>query len=168
MKPIDKNHQEKRKVFRIIGPIVLGIGLLLIVSSILSFLSAEMGQPPKIGLFFLGMPFMFVGSILTNLGYMGSMARYQAAEIAPVAKDTINYMVDGTQDSIKTIAKSMNQGMNQENDKLCPTCHMTNDHDAKFCKDCGQILHQEKICSQCRATQDHDAKFCDTCGSRLS
>ena len=42
---------------------------------------------------------------------MGAFSRYIAAEQAPVAKDTINYLAEGTQDAVRTTARAVAQGV---------------------------------------------------------
>ena len=46
-------------------------------------------------------------------GFMGALARYVSAEQAPVAKDTINYLAEGTQDAVRTVARAAAQGVNE-------------------------------------------------------
>jgi hypothetical protein len=60
---------------------------------------------------FIGLPLMCVGSAMCMFGFVGAFARYIAAEQAPVAKDTLNYMADGTQEAVKTVARAAAQGV---------------------------------------------------------
>jgi hypothetical protein len=46
-------------------------------------------------------------------------------------------------------------------------CGQMNDHDADFCKACGESLADEVECSNCEAPNDVDAKFCSECGESL-
>jgi hypothetical protein len=41
---------------------------------------------------------------------MGKVARYSAAELAPVAKDTFNYVAKESSEGVSSIAKSIKQG----------------------------------------------------------
>lgn len=66
---------------------------------------------PLMCLPFIGFPLMFAGLVMTMMGYAGKMARYQAAEIAPVQKDAFNYMADGTQGGVKTVANAAGEGL---------------------------------------------------------
>ena len=59
----------------------------------------------------LGM--MFVGGAMCMFGFVGAFSRYIAAEQAPVAKDTINYMADGTQEAVRTVARAAAQGVTE-------------------------------------------------------
>ena len=60
---------------------------------------------------FIGMPVLFIGIVMCMFGFMGALARYVTAEQAPVAKDTINYMAEGTQDAVRTVARVAAQGV---------------------------------------------------------
>ena len=92
---------------------------------------------------FIGVPLLFLGSVFTILGFLGDVARYQAQEVAPVGKDVVNYMVDGTKDSIKTVARSIKEGLSDDYDDkkvICERCFTENDSDAKYCDNCGYKL----------------------------
>jgi len=143
---IDRGHTGLRNVFRLLGPLVALTGLILIVVGMVSFFSAFGGmEPPRhFWCVFAGMPILFVGLLLCKLGYMGRVARYVAGEIAPVGKDTINYMAEGTKDSIKTVASAIGEGLRgtaegtQETKVRCHKCNNLVEEGAKFCSDCGQ------------------------------
>ena len=71
-------------------------------------------QPPRLfWCCFVGMPILFVGLVMSKFGYFGSVIRYVAAESAPVAKDTVNYMADGTKDAVKTVARAAAEGIQE-------------------------------------------------------
>jgi membrane protease subunit (stomatin/prohibitin family) len=102
-------------------------------------------------------------------GFMGAVARYQAGEIAPVGKDTFNYMAHGTQGGVRTMASAVGAGLAEGAGGAtlaCPACGHPNDEDAKFCDDCGAAV--SKACPTCGAANDGHAKFCDGCGNRLA
>ena len=46
-------------------------------------------------------------------GFVGAFARYVAAEQAPVARDTVNYMAENTQDAVRTVARAAAQGVTE-------------------------------------------------------
>ncbi len=174
-KQIDPEHRSIRDTLRIVGPIVAGAGVLLIIIGIISFFMAFGGSgPPKyFWCAFLGMPLTFAGAVMTSYGYMGKVMRYQAQEMAPVAKDTFNYMADGTQEGIKTVAGAIGQGLREggfgsstgtEAKVRCHKCNALNEPDAKFCDQCGGAMAKSKPCPQCNEVNDPDAKFCDNCG----
>ena len=101
-----------------------------------------------------------------------------AQEIAPVGKDTINYMADGTKNSVRNIAQAVGEGFAagagtahpDSPAKLqirCHKCNAVTETDANFCPDCGESLAKSKSCPQCNELNDPDAKFCDNCGHQF-
>ena len=50
---------------------------------------------------------------MCQFGYLGAVARYVASESAPVAKDTVNYMAEETKGAVKTVAKSIAEGVEE-------------------------------------------------------
>jgi len=145
---LDPKHQDTRRILRTIGPPLAGIGLLLMIVGLGSFF-ASMGSfaPPRFfWCAFVGMPLLFVGLVLSLLGFQGAIFRYQAGEIAPVAKDTFNYLADGTQEGVRTVACAVGEGLaagmggHKKTGNPCPKCRQPNDLDAKFCKQCGGAL----------------------------
>ena len=145
---IDPQHVKKRKTCRTIGIILLITGGLFTAIGVGGFIiSIALSSPVPLLIFFalIGMPLLFTGTALTGYGFMGAVARYSAQEMAPVAKDTFNYMADGTQEGIKTIATAIGQGIgtgiaqSQSAPKSiqCPKCNYIETADAKFCSNCG-------------------------------
>ena len=172
---IDPGHKSIRDTLRVLGPIVLGLGVLLIVIGMVGFFMAFGGsEPPRyIWCPFVGIPLVFVGGVMTSCGYMGKVMRYQAQEMAPVAKDTFNYMAEGTKEGIKTVAGAVGEGLAEgglglggggETKVHCHKCNALVPVDAKFCSACGGALGKSKPCPQCNEVNDPDAKFCDNCG----
>lgn len=106
-------HRKVRLLLRVGGPLILILGILLIGVGMVDFFAAMGGDGPprRFWTFFLGMPFVFVGGIMTQFGYVGALARYLAAEQSPIAQDATNDFVDGTQDSIRKMAKAVAQGV---------------------------------------------------------
>jgi len=145
---VDPKHTSTRRVLRMLGPILAGIGLLLTIIGIASFFASfvSFGPPRCFWCAFLGMPLLFVGLVICGFAFQGAIARYQAGEVAPVAKDTINYLAEGTKEGVKTVATAISEGMatgmsgSRKADTCCPRCSHSNDADAKFCKNCGAAL----------------------------
>ncbi len=171
------NHKQARAVLRVLGPIILIIGILFIISGIRSFIGMDNSPSPSyIGdsrpednFFhsFIGMPLVFVGVVMSMFGYMGKVARYQASELAPVGKDVANYMMDNTQDSVRGFAGAIGEGLSQgrtetKNQKHCLQCGNDLDEDSQFCDQCG--TKTVKKCVECQTDNESDAKFCDACG----
>jgi len=111
---------------------------------------------------------------------MGKVARYAAGEMAPVGKDTFNYVAKGTQEGVKAFAGALGEGLSEglggglgigavAGGGVKVRCHKCNElleDDAKFCSNCGAAISKSKACPQCSELNDPDAKFCDNCGYR--
>ncbi len=158
-----EKYSSRRKLFRVLGPILLMIAAYLVITSIGEFFSlSHFEQPKKFHYFFIAMPFFLVGAALTNFGYMRSVADYTAREMAPVAKDTVNYLLKETKPGVE----SLSSALRGESSKItCPKCQEQNDDDSKFCNSCGTKL--ALVCTSCNEVNKPDAKFCDQCGNRL-
>lgn len=191
-------HDALRSMLRFLGPVMIIIGVILIGCFISSanddFNRArsrvERGFPdfgggsvtitdmpggspsdPNPLMFLGGGVCIMIGMAMCGYGYMGAAARYQAEEIAPVAKDAINYMVKGTEESVEGLARAVKNGLAEsdpdaDRDEKCPKCGKGNRHDAKFCDHCGEAL--TKVCPSCGKDNDPDARFCNGCGQAIS
>lgn len=106
-------HSAARSFLRVGGPLLLLIGLIFLAVGMISFFSAfgNHEAPKLFWCCFVGMPLLFIGIVMSKFGYFGAVMRYLAAESAPVAKDTVNYMADGTKDAVKTVARSVAEGV---------------------------------------------------------
>jgi RNA polymerase subunit RPABC4/transcription elongation factor Spt4 len=171
MDKIDPRHEQTRSVLRTVGIVLLLVGGTFLVVGIGSFFAAFGGmEPPRFfWCAFVGIPILFVGGVLTSYGFLGTVMRYSAQEMAPVGKDTFNYMAQGTKDSVKTLASAVGEGLRSgapapAERVRCHKCNQANDANAKFCSGCGTSLGKTKACSACNELNDPDAKFCDNCG----
>lgn len=140
------------------------VGLVCLVAAFVSFFTAD-GPPRLFWMAFLGMPLIFVGAALSMAGYMGAVARYAAAEQAPVAADTFNYVAGETGEGVRAVASAVREGL-ATGARRCAACGKGNDAGAKFCDACGQPL--VRVCGGCRTENDPDARFCDSCGGAMS
>jgi ribosomal protein L40E len=182
-------HEAFRDVCRILGPLALIAGVVMFGIGIYDFTNSfgsqsrpgllnfpgspqpESNKPDLFWLCFVGMFVLIGGVFLTKIGYMGAAARYVAAETAPVATDTINYMAEGTKEGVKTVVGAVAEGLRGDGEAetivRCLKCNEENDSDAKFCKSCGEALQKSMSCPSCNELNDPDANFCDNCGSSL-
>ncbi len=153
-----------KKRLRIIGGTLFAIGIVLALIAFIDFFSAvsSMNGPDNFFLFFIAFPLIFVGSACLSFSSMGKIARYKAEELAPIAKDTVNYMLDGTKEEI---ADTINLVRRQGKTITCPKCHNQNNQEAKYCDECGEQLHH--VCQYCNEHNDADAKFCKNCGKKI-
>lgn len=170
-------HPQAKKVFRKYGPLLLAVGGIMITVSIVDFFISFgdfSGQGPTLMFLFpLSFPFLMAGFIMTSLGYQSALMRYQASQVAPVAKDVTNYMLDNTKDSIagtvgaivREIKADPTAEVKKTERKPCPFCNEVPNSTAIFCDSCGRPLQKE--CSHCKHKNDGDASFCEKCGKRL-
>ncbi len=167
---INPGHEPARNFLRVVGPLVLGIGGIFTIVGFGSFFAAfgGGGSPRYFWCCFVGMPLLFFGSMMTKFGFMGAIARYQAGEVAPVGKDTFNYIANETKGGVRTVAREIGIGLREATNQAqsnCSACGHSNDENAKFCDECGAAIL--KLCQTCGERNDSDAKFCDGCGSRF-
>jgi len=108
-------HQAVRSFLRVAGPLTALAGIVLIAIGMISFFAAmgEYAPPRFFWCAFLGMPVLFVGVVMCKFAYIGTVARYVAAETAPVAKDAVNYMAEETQEGVKTVARAITEGIRE-------------------------------------------------------
>jgi hypothetical protein len=152
-KEINPGHKDIRLVLRVIGPLLILLGVGCIFVAVLDIFGTmnrmgTPGPPKKFFLFFLGAPTFFLGLIVSKFAYLGAAARYMAQEILPVSKDGINYIAEGTQKGVSTITRSLGAGLAEgmgtvgpdgEPGIRCHKCNMTNDGDSKFCNGCSTL-----------------------------
>jgi hypothetical protein len=182
-----EGHGGVRAFLRVVGPLFLLAGGGMLAVALIDFFSAfgTMRPPRLFFLGFIGMPLLAIGSAMCKFGYMGAALRYMAGETAPVARDTVNYMVEGTEESVRTVARSVGEGLGAGIAAArgtagtpgagggagalvrCRKCNADNDADARFCDGCGAALVKDQPCPDCGEPNDADAQFCDRCGRAL-
>ncbi len=173
---IDSDHNEKRALLRVIGPVVLGIGILFTVVGIGSFFASfgSFGFPRYFWCAFVGMPLMGIGGLICKFAFLGTVTRYVANEVAPVGKDVINYLADGTKDAVRDVSAAISEGISSgQNDHeveivRCHKCNENNDAAANYCNGCGASLSKSVACPKCGELNDPDARYCDNCGQGVS
>jgi hypothetical protein len=160
-------HDATRNLLRIVGPLVVATGLAFIIVGMVSFFSSfnsvsqsvrqpwpPLGPPPAepegpqyFWCVFVGMPIFIVGLLLCKFAFLGAVARYAAQEIAPVGRDTFNYLASEARPGIRGMASAVTEGIRQGMGQaagaqvICSRCHAANDPDARFCKNCGAELN---------------------------
>lgn len=161
-----KQDPKVKKKLKKYGKTITTIGVILFAIAILSFFSAMQGggMPRYFFLGFIGLPMIGIGSAMLRYGYMGEVARYTSSEVAPVAKDTINYMLDETKENVADFVQTI-KGKEQKEKLTCPYCHDLVEQDEVFCDKCGRKLH--KVCQSCGTKHFSTSEFCKKCGKRL-
>jgi zinc-ribbon domain len=138
---LNPGHGAVRGFLRVAGPLFLVCGLIFIIVGTANFFMAfgDSGPPRLFWCNFVGVPLAFVGGVMSSYGFMGAVLRYQAAEAAPVGKDTINYVASGVKPAIKDVTQAMVEGISSAKmGQYCTQCGAANDLDARFCKACGR------------------------------
>lgn len=173
---IDPRHTETRRILRIVGPSVIIVGLIFTAIGFGSFFSS-MGtfeQPSYFLCVFVGFPLIGLGGMICKFAFMGAIKRYMANEVAPVGKDVVNYMADGTKDAVRDVAAAVGAGLrdgaaaSEVRILRCHKCNTDNEAPASFCKGCGAPLAKTKPCASCGELNDPDARFCDNCGKPIA
>ncbi|QWC84123.1 zinc ribbon domain-containing protein [Nocardioidaceae bacterium] len=136
-----------RTVLRVVGPILLLVGVVLVVSGFVSFGSAmddPMGSGGDgMGSFAAGGFLAVLGFGLSGFAYQGSVARFSAGEQAPVLKDTAHYLSDG--EGVLGVGRTRSGGSTASagptaTGPYCRECGTRNDDAARFCDSCGTSL----------------------------
>jgi len=150
--PIDPQGENVKQVLRFVGPVILGIGAIMMIVGGVDFFSAiGTGQPPsRFWCFFLAIPALGLGFGLSMGGFMGRLLRYQVSQVAPVQKDYVHYMTRETAPDVETAAEALGAGLARGLERgrehsapalvPCPTCHAENDPSAHFCNQCGAAI----------------------------
>ena len=133
-----RNQSTVRAALRVVGPVLIVVGLGFVVTAAIDFFGA-MGSfqgPEKFWMFFVGLPTLVIGFGLTQAGYAGTAARYVAGETMPVVKDSATYLSDGR--GVAGIGRTAEAAA--ATGPYCRQCGTRNDADARFCDSCGQSL----------------------------
>ncbi len=162
---VSENHVKARGVFRVLGPLIILVGVGCMLIAFIDFFTLGPFEEPKLfWLFFVAMPFLFIGFILSSLGFGATVAKYQSREYAPVAKDTFNYLAKETKSGVKEVVNAVRSG-GSDNGITCSGCHHDNPSNANFCNGCGEKLARR--CRKCDQINVSDARFCNHCGGAL-
>ncbi len=175
LKPDDSQHTGLRDLLRVIGPVIVIVGGIFTLIGLVSFFSAFGGmEPPRqFWCAFVGLLLVGIGMAISKFAYLGAITRYMADEVAPVGSDVVNYMTQGTKESVRDLATAVGEGFRtgsatgETRVVRCRKCNTDNDAAARFCKNCGTSLAKTKPCEACGEMNDLDARFCDNCGKAL-
>ena len=158
----DAKHIKTKKKLKIIGLIVLIIGLCCTVAGFVNFgISIAKGEMPK--LFFLliiGLPCAGIGGMLTAAGFRKEIMTYTAKESAPA----VNIMGQSVAPGISAIAAAAKAA--DPSPVICPECGESNAAGSNFCKNCGKKLLSK--CPKCGTSVEEGSGFCSNCGEKLN
>lgn len=157
-----ENHEKNKRLIKILGFILLGVGAVFTIIGFASFFETfySSGMPKNFWCCFIGLPCMGFGGMLLSLGYHREIARYMEKEHAPVVNEAAKDMSP----AVKTVASAVKEGLSGGNKRIC-TCGTENDGDSIFCKSCGKRLVNS--CSACGAVIPSDAEYCPKCGHKV-
>ena len=110
---IDPRHSEMRDILRVVGPVVVIAGLIFTAIGLGSFFSSFGSfQPPRyFWCAFVGLPLIALGGAICKFAFLGAVTRYMANEVAPVGKDVVNYMAEGTKGAVRDVAAAVGEGL---------------------------------------------------------
>ena len=130
-----------RIALRVIGAVLVGIGLLVGVPAGLDLVDAmgsDFAEDPGGGLVgrlaLAGFSFV-IGLGFLNAGFVGTRSRYVAGEVAPVVRDSASYLSQGR--GIMNVGRTR---ASSATGPYCRACGVRNDDEARFCDGCGQAL----------------------------
>ncbi len=169
-----QDHSRTKKILKVIGFTALPLGGILGVVGLIDFFEGfspsggnfsnpyhfpEPEGPDLFYLIFIGMALVFIGLACLSYAYMGKVARYTSSEMAPVVKDTANYLIDGTKNEVAGLVSKIKNNL-----LICPYCGDSNDLDSIYCDACGNKITKKCLCGQ---ENNADSKYCKKCGREL-
>ena len=123
-----EKNQRRRNAFRLIGGVLVAVGLVFLVVAMVDFLGA-MGsndfdaRPTKFWMAFVGLPLIAVGGWLLQAGFLGAVSSYVADESAP---------------ALRTAGEAL--GTHPAPGAFCRQCGKRGDAGSRFCDACGSAL----------------------------
>ena len=110
---------------KIIGPFIVFLGLSGITFALFEFLTLEGFEQPKyFWLFFVSMPFVFIGFILTGVGYRKNIQKLNE---------------DILRDQMRAAGQGLKEGLS-DSIQYCSDCGHSSARTSKFCSECGKSL----------------------------
>ena len=154
-------HNITKIILKILGIMILIAGLACMIIGVTNFFkSANTHESPRLFYFtFIGMPLMFVGSVMLSFAFKREVTRYIKNESVPV----INEATKELKPSFNVIADSFKTDTN--NTYICNKCGAKNPTDSNFCNNCGTQLKIK--CPKCGDINPNNSNFCNNCGESL-
>lgn len=154
------NHEKIKKILKIVGAILLAIGIVCSIIGLIDFFSCfgTSKMPTRFFLCFIGFPLIAAGGGMLLFGFQRELARYNKNENVPV----FNEFGKEISPAVQHVAHSVQQGLDE---KIVCSCGTENDKDSAYCKKCGKQLSD--TCPYCGEAVDADSEFCNHCGKRI-
>mgnify|MGYP002521019269 FL=1 len=156
-----KNNSLK-KIYIIVGTILLIAGLICVTIGLYSFFSSfNNGTSPKLFfLCFIGGPIFFVGLAFLLACNLKNINHYISNQTIDTKIEMTNRYLDGTQKELgETVSLIKDQSI------ICPNCKACNSKGSKYCNKCGSKL--TKLCPNCNTENEIDSKYCSNCGHKF-
>ncbi|MGN1200762.1 MAG: zinc ribbon domain-containing protein [Candidatus Caccovivens sp.] len=198
----DNSHKKGKKFFIRLGIVMIVVAIALIIGGAVLIAqgvqldsSVGMGDDNWFDVSSKASGMIFGGSALLMFGffigvcsivafvsaYRREILAFQASTVAPVVKETAEFVADDLSPSInKTVgglAESISVGVAEgvakaksakiSSEYKCAECGETNEKNSKFCSNCGAKLRKEYKCSHCGAELKSKDKFCPVCGEKV-
>lgn len=150
---MSEKHLNKKKIFKIVGIIVVSAGLAAAIAGFadMGIAVKEARFPELFFLLIIGLPCIAIGAMLIMLGYRAEIIKSTAKDVAPAIKEITDAVVDYQEREATEIA--------------CPRCGAINRSDSVFCYKCGAALCRE--CPECGKIADYRDEYCTKCGKKL-
>lgn len=162
---MNPEHAKKKRMLKILGFILLGIGIAFSVTGFTSFFRSfnSMGSemPNLFWCSFIGLPLIGAGGFLLTFAYRREIAKFSKDETMPVTKEAYKDLHPEIHDFVSMIKEEPQSKIQ------CPKCGTLNDGDHKFCSSCGATL-LDKTCPHCGNHVDANDHFCPFCGKEIT
>lgn len=141
-KRIKKKYKVAGIILLVLGVIAAIVGITLTIMGMTNMQFGDAKTPVGMVLTFVGFIALGTGLMLTLRANQRALVAYQAASVAPVKTDTINYVGQGVAPTVEKVSEAVAKGINNAtNQNFCPTCGQKLSKDSKFCPNCGKKLN---------------------------
>lgn len=110
---LNPNHEKQKKKLKRTAKILIFLGTVLFIAACVNIFTNPFKNEWLNFFWVLGPGIIFSGGFILFIANQGNIARYLSREVAPVAADTANFIVDETKGSIKTVSKSISEGLKE-------------------------------------------------------
>lgn len=131
-------HLKVKKTLKIVGLIMLGIGLVCAITGFVNFFMVfGTGEMPRLFfLCFIGFPLIGVGGGLTLFGFKREITSFSVKETVPV----INDVSKDISPAVRNITSAIRDGIHTADTTKCKVCGAYNKIGSKFCNECGSKI----------------------------
>lgn len=180
----EENHQKIKGKLKTAGKILLSVGIVISITGIILLILgfANFGDFSSnndmvmfiVGgfLFAIGFAMLGIGIYATFFAHAREIGSYTASSVAPVLKETTEYIAPAVNKSVGNLAESISEGIASGKAKgkdeaiTCKKCGEKNEKGSKFCSKCGKSIETEKVCSNCGKKIENNDNFCPHCGQK--